>query len=267
MNAGMKAGLNAGIVARESFGSLSALRWGEPAGAPCALVLIHPVNLQAACFERLVERLPGARPCIAPDLSGHGHSLREGSYSVEAWARDCWSVVDRLGADRVCVIGASAGAAIAFELAATRPDRVQSLIGLGAAVLPASPDGDPLLAALAAGPFDRALKRSLVDDAVAPDANEAVREQIVEQVSDNEAPVAAAIWRAALATDVRPAARRWRGPCLLATGEHDRGCPPEQARAVATEIGCEFRVLPGVGHLPFIEDPDSAAALIGEWLR
>lgn len=258
--------MSAGTVVRESIGPLSALRWGKPAGAPCVVLLIHPVNLQAACFEPLVERLPGGRPCIAPDLRGHGCSSREGSFSVEAWARDCWSVVDRLGVERVCVVGASAGAAIAFELAAAHPERVTWLIGLGAALLPAAPDDDPLLAALAAGPFDRALKRSLVDDAVAPDAREAVREQIAEQVSDNDAPVVAAIWRAALATDVRSAARRWRGPCLLATGEHDRGCPPEQARAVATDIGCEFRLLPGVGHLPFIEDPDGTAAVIGGWL-
>lgn len=254
-------------VVRESVGSLSALRWGEPGGAPRAVLLIHPANLQGSCFERLVARLPGELPCIAPDLRGHGRSSREGPFSVQDWARDCWSVLHQLGAERICIVGASAGAAIGFELAAAHPDTVQSLIGLGAAVLPASPDGDPLLAALADGPFDRALKRSLVDDAVAPDIGDALRDQILDEVSDNDAPVVAAIWRAALATDVRPAARRWRGPCLLATGEHDRGCPPEDARAVAAAIGCEFRQLPVVGHLPFMEDPDGVAALIAEWMR
>jgi pimeloyl-ACP methyl ester carboxylesterase len=176
-------------------------------------------------------------------------------------------VLDQLGPERVCIVGASAGATIGFELAAAHPDRVQSLIGLGAAVLPASPDGDPLLAALAECPFDRALKRSLVNDAVAPNTGDALRDQILDEVSDNDALVVAAIWRAALAADVRPAARRWRGPCLLATGEYDRGCPPRDARAVAAEIGCEFRELPVVGHLPFMEDPDGVAALIGESMR
>jgi pimeloyl-ACP methyl ester carboxylesterase len=53
----------------------------------------------------------------------------------------------------------------------------------------------------------------------------------------------------------------------LATGEYDRGCPAEDARAVAAQIGCEFRQLPLVGHLPFVEDPEAVAALIGEWMR
>ncbi|MFZ0218125.1 MAG: alpha/beta hydrolase, partial [Candidatus Dormiibacterota bacterium] len=194
-------------------------------------------------------------------------SSREGPFSVEGWARDCWSVLHQLGPERICVVGASAGAAVGFELAAAYPDRVHSLIGLGAAVLPGLPDADPLLAALADGPFDCALKRSLVNDAVAPDTGDALRDQILVEISDNDAPVVAAIWRAALATDVRPAARRWRGSCLLATGEHDRGCPPQDARAVAAEIGCEFRQLPGVGHLPFMEEPGGVAALIEQWLR
>jgi pimeloyl-ACP methyl ester carboxylesterase len=231
------------------------------------LLLIHPVNLQASCFRWLVDLLPGDLPCVATDLRGHGGSSREGPFSVEGWARDCWSLLHGLGLERVCVIGASAGAAIAFELAAAHPERVQALIGLGAAVLPASPDEDPLLSALAEGPFDGALKRRLVDEAVAPDASNAVRDQILDEISDNDAPVVAAIWQAALATDVRPAAMRWRGPCLLATGECDRGCPPEDARAVAAEIGCEFRQLPLVGHLPFMEDPEGVATLIGEWMR
>ncbi|MFZ0386339.1 MAG: alpha/beta hydrolase [Solirubrobacteraceae bacterium] len=251
---------------REWVGSLSALRWGEPAGAPRAVLLIHPANLQGRCFAKLVDCLPGGLPCIAPDLRGHGCSSREGPFGVEAWARDCWSVLRQLGPERVCVVGASVGAAIGFELAAAHPETVQSLAGLGAALLPASPDGDPLLAALADGPFDRELKRRLVNEAVAPGVGDALRWQVVDEVSDNDAMVVAAIWRGALATDVRPAAKRWRGPCLLATGEHDRGCPPEHARAVAAEIGCEFRQLPDVGHLPFMEDPEGVGALVGEWI-
>lgn len=255
------------VVVRESVGPLSVLRWGEPAAASNGLLLIHPVNLQASCFSWIVDLLPSNLPCIAPDLRGHGGSSREGPFSIEDWAQDCWSVLRHLGPERVCIVGASAGAAIGLELAAAHPDRVQSLIGLGAAVLPGSPDEDPLLAALAEGPFDSGLKRRLVDDAVAPEARPAVRDQILGEVSDNDAPVTAAMWRAALTTDVRPTATRWQGTCVLATGEYDRACPPQDARAVAAEMGCEFRQLPLVGHLPFIEDPEGVASLIEEWMR
>jgi pimeloyl-ACP methyl ester carboxylesterase len=251
---------------RESVAALSVLRWGEPAQAALTLLLIHPTNLQASCWQPLVDALPDWLACVAPDLRGHGCSPRQGPFSVAGWAQDCSNVLAAHAARRVCLLGASAGAAIAFEVAAAQPASVASIVGLGGALLPANPDGDPMLAELTRGELSSAARRRIVDDAVAPATDETTREAILAQISDNDADVAAAIWRAALATDVRAAARRWHGPCLLATGVHDTSCPASEVQPIARELGCEFRLLPDVGHLAFLEDPSGVAARLREWI-
>jgi pimeloyl-ACP methyl ester carboxylesterase len=254
---------------REWVGDLSLLRWGDPGDRRDALLLIHPANLQARCWQRVATSLSARRLCIAPDLRGHGESTREGPFSIAGWARDCGWILDSLALERVHVLGASVGAPVGLELAAARPERVASVLGLGGAFLPVSPAGDEVLTRLQQTGLDADLRRWLADGAVAADATDWTRESIVEDVSDNEAACAAGLWRAALASDVRPLigtlkTRPVRN--LLVTGELDVSCPPEEARSVARRLGCSFLELPGVGHLPMYECPENVAALIDDWI-
>ncbi len=255
---------------REWVGDLSLLRWGEPGDRRDAVLLIHPANLQARCWQRVVTSLSGRRLCIAPDLRGYGESTREGPFSIDGWARDCGRIADSFGVERVHLVGASVGVTVGLELAAACPERVASVLGLGGAFLPVSPAGDELLVRLQQTGLDQDLRRWLVDGAVAADAAEWVRESIIEDVSDNEAACAAALWQAALASDVRPligALKARPARHLLVTGELDVSCPPDEALSVARRLGCPFRELAGVGHLPMYECPEEVAMLVDDWIN
>jgi pimeloyl-ACP methyl ester carboxylesterase len=56
--------------------------------------------------------------------------------------------------------------------------------------------------------------------------------------------------------------------CLAITGEEDRYAPPDAVRAFARALPPDTRVeiMPGCGHLPFLEDPPAFAALVTAFL-
>lgn len=56
-------------------------------------------------------------------------------------------------------------------------------------------------------------------------------------------------------------------PVLIVTGAEDDVCPPALQEELVTGIpGASHVVLPGVGHLSPLEDPDAVAAALGGWL-
>lgn len=57
-------------------------------------------------------------------------------------------------------------------------------------------------------------------------------------------------------------------PVLVLCGEEDRTTPPSQGAGVSRATrGSRLRVLPGLGHYPFLEDPDLVARAIDEFAR
>ena len=70
---------------------------------------------------------------IAPDQLGFGRTDRpaDGVYGRAAWARHALALVDRLGLQRVHVVGNSMGGAIALTMASERPELVGRLVLMG----------------------------------------------------------------------------------------------------------------------------------------
>jgi 3-oxoadipate enol-lactonase len=56
--------------------------------------------------------------------------------------------------------------------------------------------------------------------------------------------------------------------CLAITGEEDRYAPPEDVRALAASLpgAAAVAVLPGCGHLPFLEDPQAFSQVVDQFL-
>lgn len=244
-------------------GQLSVLlRRGQNGTAP--VLFLHPANLSARCWRMVTRRLPADRGWIALDLRGHGESTRSGTYGVDSWAEDCARVLSSLGVPRAHLVGASAGAAVAVELAARHPDLAASLVTVGGAFRPADPEEGTLIDDIVADGPERALSRHAAAEAVA--VPEAAQEAIAD-LSRNDATTTIAIWRAAAATDTERAEARLRCPALVVVGELDRTCPPAESAGFAEATGARLEILPLVGHLPMYEAPRDLTALLTEHLR
>jgi 3-oxoadipate enol-lactonase len=230
-----------------------------------AVLLLHPINMRKEGWLGLLPALAGTRPCVLVDLSGHGESTDD-DFSLEAWVADVVDVVEQLDLQAVHVVGASMGGAIAIGVAVALPDRVRSIVGLGSSVLPVPPS-----VANPPAPADAAALETLFEglarEAVAPGRPDDVVETVRLLTNRHGADVVTRILRAAYSADASAWLPQVRCPALWMTGEHDVTCSPEEGARIAAELGGVHVALPGVGHLPMIEDPALVLSHLERHLR
>jgi pimeloyl-ACP methyl ester carboxylesterase len=122
------------------------------------LVFLHADGGTGADFGRCASLLGIDRSVYAPDLPGSGASdPGEARATVAGHAGAIADLIDQLRLKAVDLVGFGRGAAIAFELAAARPQVVRRLVVAGT---PAAAMSKPVLqldidaAALTAGPVE-----------------------------------------------------------------------------------------------------------------
>ena len=107
-----------------------------------AVLFIHGLLGSHRNWAHLVDALDTGHRVLAPDLIGHGASAKpRGDYSLGAHAATLRDLLDRLGIDRVTLVGHSLGGGIAMQFCYLFPDRVERLVlvssgGLGRSVSP-----------------------------------------------------------------------------------------------------------------------------------
>lgn len=159
---------------------------------------------------------------------------------------------------RMAVAGVSLGGYVALEMIRQAPDRIErvALFGTRASMemrvrtvgeqglLATAPHADPMLTPIVSGPV------------------QAMAERVGADVFERQQ-------RALLARpDLDPAIAAVRIPALVAVGDRDRICLPEDAAALAQRIaGADFHILRHCGHLAPIERPGEVTMLLRAWLQ
>jgi pimeloyl-ACP methyl ester carboxylesterase len=95
---------------------------GEP------LILVPFLAADHACYAFQVAEYAKHFSCISLDLRGTGETDKpEGAYSIEVLADDVAAFMQAAGINKAHISGLSLGGAIGMWLAATHPDKVESL--------------------------------------------------------------------------------------------------------------------------------------------
>lgn len=222
-------------------------------------------------------RLGAGRRLITLDNRGVGLSDAPiGPYRIDMMARDVLAVLGAAGVERASFFGVSMGGMIAQEVALLAPWRVERLIlgcshhGGDGQVLMAPGDMQKLAPQRGrpAGDTLRALLElnfSATFMAQRPD----VIDELIAYGLRHRMPHAGFMGQLGAITGHDTAGRlpSLRCPTLVLTGDADRLIPHENSRLLAALIpGAELRVLPGVGHMFWVEAPDEAARLIVDFL-
>ena len=86
------------------------------------LVLLHGMGANASVWERMLPLIEGAwrGRWLAPDLRGHGRSVRDGPYGFGMHAADVAALIAPEPPDSVTLVGHSFGGAVA-ALVASQP--------------------------------------------------------------------------------------------------------------------------------------------------
>jgi pimeloyl-ACP methyl ester carboxylesterase len=112
-------------VAVDGLRQVSGLRWGE---SEPELVLVHGGAQNAHTFDTTALAL--ARPLLAMDLPGHGHSDPgpAGNSAIASHARDLERALEQLASRPLPLVGMSLGGLASILMASERPDLVERLV-------------------------------------------------------------------------------------------------------------------------------------------
>jgi pimeloyl-ACP methyl ester carboxylesterase len=262
-------------LVRLDDGDMHVVEDGRPGGP--AVLLIHGTAASAAWWDPVIPQLAGACRVIRLDLAGHGRSAAPADgYDIPAQARRAGAVLDRLGAGQVTAIGHSTGGCVATALAEQRPGLVSAL-----ALIDIGPDLDAymsqgLLGRLLLAPLpgrllwrlrtEATIRKALASAFTRPIA---IPDTIIEATMGMTHRALAATSRASddylkqQSLSGRLAALGL--PVLVIFGTDDHRCRASSAAAYRAVPGARVELLPGVGHTPMLEDPQTTSTLLVEF--
>ena len=243
-----------------------------PREAP-PLLLVHGSGASSGTWKPVVPALAADHHVIRVDLPGCGQSPPPRSFAVSAQAGQVAAVLDDLGVGPVIAIGHSSGGYVTTALAEQRPDLIRSM-----ALISSGPAHDALLPqplilrALLAPPIGPLLW-PLRTDAMTRRGITATFARPVDLPDDVVAEFRGMTYRTMrtvlrhngeyLAERNLPDRLAPLGvPLLVIFGATDPRWDPESAHRYEVVPGVRVEMLPGVGHVPMFEDPESTAKLL-----
>jgi pimeloyl-ACP methyl ester carboxylesterase len=243
------------------------------ASAP-ALLLIHGTVGSTAWWDPIVPVLAETYRVIRVDLLGHGRSSTPaGGFDIPTQARRVGAALDRVGVNRATVVGHSAGCTVATALAEQRPRAVAALALIDMGPSPDAKFPDGLLARLLLTRLAGRLLWSLRTGATIRKAMRTAFTRPVD-IPDGIIEAAQGMTHRALTGATRapldylgerslPARLAALGiPVVVIFGADDQRWRSTSAAAYRGVPDVRVELLPGVGHTPMLEDPQTTSALL-----
>lgn len=243
-----------------------------------SVLLLHGIFAEKDHWVDFARQLTGHYHVIAPDLPGYGESGRHAgqAYDYAAQTERLRQFMDARGIGRAHLAGNSMGGTIAALFAVRYPERVASLAFIGAphglrsgtasAMDRLIGAGQAPLVARNAAEFDAMLALVFGDRPFLPYPilHMAEREAIANAGSNRR------MWDEQLKN--RYLLQEYIGkvtvPTLALWGSKDKVFDVSGAQTLTALLPqAEVRILPGIGHLPMMEDPRETAGLYADFLR
>ena len=259
---------------------LDAVAVGPPVGEH--VLLLHGFPQSSWSWRGVWPALADAGyHVVAPDLRGYSPGARPDGvehYRMPLLVGDAVAVLDHVGAQQAHVVGHDWGAAIAWQLAARRPERVRTLTTVSV------PHPQAFVEALRTDPDQRA-RSQYMKDWQSPDAEKALLAGGLEQVFGADPAVdrerytalmrepgvltkALSYYRAQSLSDLEGLGPV-TAPTLHVWSDGDAALGPAAAHATAAHVEGPYRfeVLEGVSHWIPEQAADRLSALLLEHLR
>ena len=243
--------------------------YGPETGTP--VIFLHGYSDSWFSFSRVAPQLAPEYRAFSIDQRGHGRSTQPpAGYHMRDLAADVLAFMDALGLSRATLVGHSMGSVVAQQVALAAPERVSSLVLIGAPTtirrmneIYALRDAVETLTDPVSVDFISEFQYSTVAQPV----SEAFMRQAIEESRQLTVHVWREIMTGMLATDPAPELGASGIPTLIMRGELDSLVLTPEQDALAEMIGTTaIRIFPGAGHAPHWEVPEELAADIKSFI-
>lgn len=250
------------------------------AGDGTPVTLLHGFTQSGRSWRELIARMPQGYSWIVPDLRGHGETqtARGAPCTMDACTADLVALWDSLGVERSHLVGYSMGGRLALHVATHRPDRLLSVVTIGAhaGLEPEAREGRRL--------GDEALAERIEKEGVEAFVNywgslplfaglerrgPAYVAQVRADRLQNHAAGLACSLRGMGAGAMKPLwdeLSRVQVPCTFVAGQLDHGYVASARRLAATTPNGRFEVVQRAGHTVHQERPEAFARVLSNHL-
>ena len=241
---------------------------GPADGAP--VVFANALGTTRVIWDQVIANLPGGLRIIRYDARGHGQSdSPDGPYSMGQLIRDAEAVCDAANVRDAMFVGLSVGGMVAQGLAVKRPDLIRALVLSNTAAKIGNPKIwqdriDTVTAKGLPALSDTVLQRWFGRSFYGTPAMQPWRKMLEDTPVAGYTGTCAAI----AGTDFYTPTSGLRIPTLGIAGSEDGSTPADLVRETVDLIpGSRFVLMRRVGHLPCVEDPQTYAAHLVDFMK
>lgn len=229
-------------------------------GAP--LVLIHGYPLDHSIWDEIVPLLENDFDLIIPDLRGFGQSdVMEADDSIMLYASDIAGLLTRLKIKKAFLAGHSMGGYVALAFARGYAERVSGLAMVASQTLSDPPDRKEARYATAKQVVEQGV--GVVVESMSPKLSADPRIQdFARELILKQPPLGifSALYAMADRPDSGDIFAAFPFPVVVIHGDADALIPVERGREMKAALAsARYVELPGVGHLPMMENPPAVA--------
>jgi 2-succinyl-6-hydroxy-2,4-cyclohexadiene-1-carboxylate synthase len=249
-------------------------------GEGVPVTLLHGFTLSGRSWQEVISKMPMGWRWVVPDLRGHGATrIPSGApCTMEACRGDLEMLWDHLGIERSHLVGYSMGGRLALDMAARRPERVFSLLTIGAHA------GLEEEAREGRRQGDEALARRIENDGLEAFVNYWSSLPLLNGVERRGPAFTAQLRAERMSNHVAGLAKSLRGmgagvmepvwnqlthltcPCTFVAGQLDHGYVASARRLASTVVNGRVEVILRAGHAAHLERPDAFARVLAAHL-
>jgi 3-oxoadipate enol-lactonase len=236
------------------------------------LVFINSLGCDLRIWDDAASRLRHDFLLVRFDKRGHGLSdAPSAPYSMPQLAEDVGGLLDQLEIERAILIGVSVGGMVALQTALDFPERIRALVLCDTAakigtkaywddrINTLHQHGMPFLA-------DAILARWFTPEFI--EHNPALYRGFYNLLTRMPLEGYIGTCAALRDADLRDRVGEIRVPALVLCGVEDVVITPETARGLADSLpDAKLRLIEGAAHLPSVEQPETVADAISEFLK
>jgi len=244
------------------------------------VILIHGLASSLYSWAEVIGPLSQSFDVVALDLPGFGASSQPEDLSFADYGPTLLGLMKALEIEKASLVGNSMGGAVAIQMAARHPEKVDRLVVVDSAGFRLRQGERPFLVRLLSSrlmgevadrlPVRRMLSRMTLDRLI-HDKSRLTEERINEYAAPFMRPGAVASARSLLLSRVDPdfaqGIRSIKAPTLVLWGRFDPWLPEADADRFVAEIEGARKVVLEAGHMPQEEQPAEVARLVGDFLH